>query len=266
MKPCIFVVDPEAERSALARAVLEQAGYTVQVFATAHVLEMAQRELPALMLIALNLPDGNGVDIIRGIRSCSSLRKTRVIMLGEDWEVADYAAAQSHAASDYRVDDCITAPFTPTSLLSRVKAVLQSQTAAVLQETAEIVIDSSAMKLKVRGNEIPTTTLEFRLIDYMARHRGKVFTRDALLDAVWGDLRFVTPRSVDACVGRIRRKIEHNSTSPTYLKTMRGIGYRLDATAIWEAPSPEFCQCLSCTLSRARSKARPRPSARRFGT
>jgi DNA-binding winged helix-turn-helix (wHTH) protein len=111
------------------------------------------------------------------------------------------------------------------------------------------------MRVAVRGKEIATTILEFRLIDYMARHQGKVFTRDALLDAVWGDLQFVTPRSVDACVRRIRRKIELHSSSPALLKSVRGIGYKLEARPVWEAQD-ELCDCPTCSAARMRSKAR----------
>jgi DNA-binding response OmpR family regulator len=103
------------------------------------------------------------------------------------------------------------------------------------------------MKLSVRGSEVPTTSLEFRLIEYLARHRGQVFTRDLLLDAVWGDMQFVTPRSVDACIRRIREKIEPDRNSPTYLKTIRGVGYRLDAVAAWELAPNDGCTCLACS-------------------
>jgi len=132
-------------------------------------------------------------------------------------------------------------------------------------DQAEVVINSSGMRLMVRGKEVPTTTLEFRLVDYMARHRGKVFTRDALLDAVWGDIRFVTPRSVDACVGRIRKKIERNHSAPAYLKTVRGIGYKLDAPTAWETASSEHCQCFSCSLVRMRFRVPPKSSSTRTG-
>ena len=107
------------------------------------------------------------------------------------------------------------------------------------------------MKILVRGKEITTTILEFRLIDYLARHHGKVFTRDALLDAVWGDLQFVTPRSVDACIRRIRKKLEPDCSSPTFLKTIRGIGYKLEAKPLW-ARSSDVCHCALCTATRAR--------------
>ena len=84
------------------------------------------------------------------------------------------------------------------------------------------------MQLKVRGELTTTTATEFRLLDYLARHPGRVFSRDHLLDAVWGDARFVTPRSVDVYVRRIREKIEIDPENPRYLKTVRGAGYRFE--------------------------------------
>ena len=93
----------------------------------------------------------------------------------------------------------------------------------------DIQMDTSAMKVFVCGVEVATTTLEFRLMYYLAKQQYRVFTRDQLLDAVWGT-QFATPRSVDACIGRIRRKIEPDKTRPTYLKTVRGAGYLLNVT------------------------------------
>jgi DNA-binding response OmpR family regulator len=116
-------------------------------------------------------------------------------------------------------------------------------------EPADFVIDTNAMTLSVRGAEVATTTLEFRLIDYLAQHQGKVFTRDRLLDAVWGDMQFVTPRSVDACIRRIREKIEPDRQCPTYLKTIRGVGYRLDAVTKWRSSFNGSCKCPSCSAS-----------------
>jgi len=118
-------------------------------------------------------------------------------------------------------------------------------------DTADLVIDSWAMKLFFRGTEIATTSLEFRLIEYLARHRGQVFTRDVLLDAVWGDVQFVTPRSVDACIRRIRQKIEPDRKRPTMLKTIRGVGYRLDAATLWRSATNEDCNCPACSAKPA---------------
>jgi DNA-binding response OmpR family regulator len=130
-------------------------------------------------------------------------------------------------------------------------------------EPADLVIDSLAMKVSVRGTEVPTTSLEFRLIEYLARHRGQVFTRDLLLDAVWGDMQFVTPRSVDACIRRIREKIEPDRTTPTYLKTIRGVGYRLDAVATWQLTPNDGCNCLACTTPPGASRLAPSTERRR---
>ena len=102
----------------------------------------------------------------------------------------------------------------------------------------EIEIDRSAMQLRVRGEAVATTATEFRLLEYLVRHPSRVFTRDQLLDAVWGDARFVTPRSVDVYVGRIREKIEESPETPRYLKTLRGAGYRFEMPKSRE-PEPE---------------------------
>jgi DNA-binding response OmpR family regulator len=85
------------------------------------------------------------------------------------------------------------------------------------------------MTVTVRGGQITTTATEFRLLEYLARHPGRVFTRDQLLDAVWRDTAFVTPRSVDVYVRRIREKIEEDPEDPRYLRTLRGAGYRFEA-------------------------------------
>jgi two-component system phosphate regulon response regulator PhoB len=128
-------------------------------------------------------------------------------------------------------DDYITKPFATRELVARVKAVLrrfERPNAPSLVKFEHIEIDASAMQLRVHGELVTTTATEFRLLDYLARHPGRVFSRDHLLDAVWGDARFVTPRSVDVYVRRIREKIEEDAETPRYLKTMRGAGYRFE--------------------------------------
>jgi DNA-binding winged helix-turn-helix (wHTH) protein len=173
----------------------------------------------------------------------------------------------SGAKSNSGVDtqECLSFPFASGELVSAVDGALRraggTASPAASGEGVDMVIDPAAMKIFVRGKEVATTTLEFRLLDYMARHQGKVFTRDALLDAVWGELQFVTPRSVDACIRRIRKKIEPES-SPRFLRTIRGIGYKLDVRPAWEA-TEEACQCVICTAARVRAKAASTPDAGR---
>jgi DNA-binding response OmpR family regulator len=253
MKQLIFVVEDEIEVRELARLCLEDAGYVVRTFATANVIQEAEDKHPALMLITMVMSDGNGLDLCRRIRENHALGGTPLIFL-----IPEAAEEHRALALESGADACIVKPFSARELVARVQAVLRRFEPAAgrsRNEPADLVIDSLAMKLSVRGSEVPTTSLEFRLIEYLARHRGQVFTRDLLLDAVWGDMQFVTPRSVDACIRRIREKIEPDRASPTYLKTIRGVGYRLDAVATWQLTPTDGCTCLACTTSLGASRS-----------
>jgi len=261
MKQLIFVVEDEIEVCELAQQCLQEAGYAVRTFATANVIEEAEDQHPSLLLITMVMPDGNGLDLCRRIRENRALARTPLVFLIPK-------AAQQHRALALESggDDCIVKPFSPRELVARVQAILRRFAPVSRRprtEPADLVIDSLAMKVSVRGSEVPTTSLEFRLIEYLARHRGQVFTRDLLLDAVWGDTQFVTPRSVDACIRRIREKIEPDRTSPTYLKTIRGVGYRLDAVSAWQLPANDGCKCLACTTPLRPSRVVHLPERRR---
>ena len=201
----------------------------------------------SLLLISASLPDGTGLDLCRQIRRNHVQSGTPVILL-----TAGTGEEQICAALEAGADNCLAKPFSPRELLARVQAALRHSSRPFPVGPADIVIDHSAMKLSVRGREVVTTTLEFRLVDYLARHRGRAFTRDVLLDAVWGEMQFVTPRSVDACIRRVREKIEPDLASPMYVKTVRGIGYRFDAVAVWPTPGAS-CNCVACVPSNGRT-------------
>lgn len=238
MAKLIFVVDGESDARRLARQCLEGAGYAVRTFSTVMEAEDAQSCQPSLMLIAARLPDGSGIDLCRRIRRNTPPASTAVILL-----TAGTSEEESDAALDAGADNCLAKPFNPRELLAPVQAALRDVVRPLSAGPPDILIDHVAMKLSVRGNEVLTTALEFRLVNYLARHRGHAFTRDVLLDAVWGETNFVTPRSVDACIRRVREKIEPDVSNPTYLKTVRGIGYRFDGVAVWPS-SDESCDCL----------------------
>jgi DNA-binding response OmpR family regulator len=223
----IFVLEDDADIARLIQHHLEAAGFQARVYgAPGGLVPDAERQAPALFLLDIMVPGGDGLDLCRRLRNHSSLSTIPIIFVTARAGENDRVLGLELGADDY-----VTKPFAPRELLARVKAVLRrferpAPTSAIAFE--EVEIDASAMQLKVRGALTTTTATEFRLLDYLARHPGRVFSRDHLLDAVWGDARFVTPRSVDVYVRRIREKIENDPENPRYLKTVRGAGYRFE--------------------------------------
>lgn len=223
----IFVLEDDTDIARLVQHNLQSAGYGVRLFSTpTNLLSDAERQPPALFLLDIMVPGGDGLDVCRRLRNHAALSSIPIIFVTARAGENDRVLGLELGADDY-----ITKPFAPRELLARVKAVLRRferpSTPSVIS-FEEVVIDASAMQLKVRGEITTTTATEFRLLDYLARHPGRVFSRDHLLDAVWGDARFVTPRSVDVYVRRIREKIETDPENPRYLKTVRGAGYRFE--------------------------------------
>jgi two-component system phosphate regulon response regulator PhoB len=190
------------------------------------VIPESEKTPPNLFLLDIMVPGADGLEICRQIRNNRSVAMTPVIFL-----TAKTSEADKIAGLDLGADDYIAKPFSPRELIARVKAVLrrfERPLPPAVVSAGDIVIDNGAMTLTVRGGLITTTATEFRLLEYLARHPGRVFTRDQLLDAVWRETHYVTPRSVDVYVRRIREKIEENPEEPRYLKTVRGAGYRFE--------------------------------------
>jgi DNA-binding response OmpR family regulator len=223
----IFVLEDDADIARLVQHNLQSAGYAVRLYSTpANLLSDAERQPPALFMLDIMVPGGDGLDVCRRLRNHAALSSIPIIFVTARASENDRVLGLELGADDY-----ITKPFAPRELLARVKAVLrrfERPSTPSLISFEDVVIDASAMQLKVRGELTTTTATEFRLLDYLARHPGRVFSRDHLLDAVWGDARFVTPRSVDVYVRRIREKIDSDPENPRFLKTVRGAGYRFE--------------------------------------
>jgi DNA-binding response OmpR family regulator len=228
VKPSIYLVEDDPDISRLVRHHLEGAGFGVKVFATGNtVITEAERQRPTLFVLDIMVPGKDGLELCRQIRQTQTLASIPVIFLTAKSGEADRILGLELGADDY-----IPKPFSPRELVARVKAVLRRFERPLSQtplRVGEIEIDPEAMTLTVRGQIVGTTATEFRLLDYFARHLGRVFTRDQLLDSVWRDTAYVTPRSVDVYVRRIREKIEPDPEDPRYLKTVRGAGYRFEA-------------------------------------
>ncbi len=235
MTQTIFVLEDDADIRRLIQYRLESAGYAVRMYpAPGNMLEDAERQKPALFLLDIMVPGGSGLDVCRRLRHSAILGSVPVIFLTARASEDDRVLGLELGADDY-----IVKPFAVRELLARIRAVLRRSDSSDEPEAApslltieDLEIDSGSMQVRVRGELITTTTTEFRLLEYLARHPGRVFSRDQLLDAVWGDARFVTPRSVDVYVRRLREKIETEPETPRFLKTLRGAGYRFDIPAV----------------------------------
>ncbi len=240
MSQTIVVLEDDTEIRRLIQYRLESAGYAVRLYATPGLIVAdAERQRPALFLLDIMVPGGSGLDVCRQLRRSAVLATVPVIFLTARASEDDRVLGLELGADDY-----IVKPFAMRELLARVRAVLRrteapGEPSSPVLLVEDLQIDSGSMEVRVRGELITTTTTEFRLLEYLARHPGRVFSRDQLLDAVWGDSRFVTPRSVDVYVRRLREKIEAEPETPRYLKTLRGAGYRFDIPSARSASVPE---------------------------
>jgi two-component system phosphate regulon response regulator PhoB len=234
LQQIVFVVEDDEEIARLISHNLRAAGFEVQSFVNGtSLLTEAVRETPALFLLDVMLPGSDGFELCRQIRRTPALSATPVIFLTARTGEADRIKGLELGGDDY-----ITKPFSPRELVARVRSVLrglrQTPAAAEVLRLGDLEINVSSMTVQVEGRNVLTTVREFRLLEYLATHRGRVLTRDQLLDAVWKETSFVTPRSIDVYIRRLRETIEPDPRHPRYLKTLRGIGYRFEVPR-WES-------------------------------
>lgn len=225
--PLVFVLEDDPDILRLVQHHLKLANFeTVGFTSAAGMLEQAARSRPSLFLLDIMLPGDSGLDVCRRIRQSQRLEMTPVMFLTAKGEEADRVAGLELGADDY-----IVKPFSPRELVARIRAVIrrtQRPEKPTIIHAGELEINGEAMSISVGGNVVSTTPTEYRLLEYLASHAGRVFTREQLLDAVWRDSHFVTLRSIDVFIRRLREKIEPDPERPAYLKTVRGVGYRFD--------------------------------------
>ncbi len=222
----ILVVDDEESMIEIISYALEQEGYTV---GTAGDVAEARRLMstfrPDLVILDVMLPDESGLDFLRDLRTESEIP---VVMLSARSEEIDKVLGLELGADDY-----VTKPFSPRELVSRVKAHLRrSDVVGVAQrsgrlQVGDIVLDTTRHEVEVRGEPVHLTSSEFQIMELLASSPGKVFSRTAILDMFWHGGYVGDERSVDVHVHNIRDKIERDPSSPEYLVTVRGIGYRI---------------------------------------
>jgi phosphate regulon transcriptional regulator PhoB len=227
----VLIIEDDRDIVELVRYNLANEGFQVNAaFDGSSGLSTLKKTPPDLLLLDLMLPKMSGLDICREIRKDESLNRLPVLMLTARGDEADRVVGLEMGADDY-----VTKPFSPRELIARVKALLRRAEPPVdsprVIEIGRLAIDPASYRVSHSGKPVPLSTLEFRLLYYLASRPNRVFTRDQLLDAVWGTDRFVTPRSVDVYVRRLREKIESDPENPLHLKTVRGAGYLFETRA-----------------------------------
>jgi two-component system alkaline phosphatase synthesis response regulator PhoP len=227
----ILVVDDEASILKLVRFNLEKEGFQVETAQDGQAaLDRAKQWKPDLLVLDWMLPKLDGLEVCRRLRQ--EKKHVPILMLTAKTEEFDKVLGLELGADDY-----MTKPFSPRELVARVKAILrrvdalkggEEQEEGRFLRVGELTIDPEGYVVTKNGGEIDLTPKEFELLLYMASHRGKVLSRDQLLNAVWNYDYVGDSRIVDVHVSHLRDKIESDSRNPVYIKTVRGIGYKFE--------------------------------------
>ena len=234
----IVLIEDDADLFALLKYNLEKEGFQLVGSQTGKgAIELARREKPDLILLDIMLPDSDGLDICKGIRNHSELAHVPVIFLTARASETDRIVGLELGANDY-----IVKPFFIRELIARIKIQFRGQNTgpAKTLRSGGLELDKSSCRVNLRGQELSLTATEFRLLEFLMSRPGVVFSREQLLDAVWGHDRAVTDRTVDVYILRLRQKIELDATNPAFIRSVRGFGYSFDkSTPEAAAPTPE---------------------------
>jgi DNA-binding response OmpR family regulator len=229
----IALIEDDADLFALVQYNLEKEGFAVVGSQTGQgALELCRRERPDLVLLDIMLPDYDGLEVCKAIRQSPELAHVPVIFLTARASETDRIVGLELGANDY-----IIKPFFVRELIARIKIQFRGQTNAnrVLRVRG-LELDRTSCEARLGGSPLTLTATEFRLLEFLMSRPGVVFSREQLLDAVWGHDRAVTDRTVDVYILRLRQKIEADAANPLYIRSVRGFGYSFNNAA---APAPE---------------------------
>jgi len=226
VQPYVLVMEDEDALATLLQYNLEKEGYRVVIASDGEegMLQIDERA-PDLVLLDWMLPKLSGIEVCRRIRGRPETRNLPVIMLTARGEESDRVRGLDTGADDY-----LTKPFAMTELQARIRAVLRRIRPGLADDRinhGDIVIDRVAHRVRRAGKEIHLGPTEFRLLDHLMQHPGRVFSREQLLDAVWGSDVYVEARTVDVHVGRLRKALNVEGTVNP-IRTVRSAGYSLD--------------------------------------
>jgi DNA-binding response OmpR family regulator len=227
----ILVVEDEPSIAEVVSIYLRRAGYQVTILTDGQAaIEQMARQLPDLVILDIMLPGVDGFGVMRWMRDRSDIP---VIMLTSRREESDRIAGLEMGADDY-----VLKPFSPQELVSRVRAVMRrvhgsapaspnADPALTFREGA-MRIEPQTRLVTVNGHELTLTVKEFDMLYYLARHPRQVFSRDQLLEAVWGMSEYIDPSTVTVHIRRLREKIEPDPAKPVHLQTVWGVGYKFE--------------------------------------
>jgi phosphate regulon transcriptional regulator PhoB len=224
----ILIIEDEADLVELIAYNLRKEGFSVDSSSDGEAaLRKIRKGNYNLLILDLMLPGIQGMELCRIIRNDPKTAGLPIIMLTAKGEEIDRILGLEMGADDY-----MAKPFSPRELVARVKAVLRrvsdKPVLEKLLKIGELEIDRERYAVSVRGKPVKLSATEFKLLLFLAERRGRVFSRNQLLDAIWKDEAFVEPRTVDVHIRRLRSQIERDPATPIFIKTMRGIGYLFD--------------------------------------
>ena len=226
MNPYILVVEDEDALATLLQYNLDKEGYRVSIAADGEeALVLASEHQPDLVVLDWMLPKVSGIEVCRRLRARPETRNVPILMLTARGEESDRVRGLDTGADDY-----VVKPFSMTELTARIRAVLRRIRPGLAEDRirhGDIVIDRVAHRVRRATREVHLGPTEFRLLDYLMQHPGRVFSREQLLDAVWGSDVYVEARTVDVHVGRLRKALNQEEEQDP-IRTVRSAGYSLD--------------------------------------
>lgn len=226
MKPRVLIVEDESALVELLRYNLEQSGFKVMVAGDGEeALASVQEDVPDIILLDWMLPHLSGIEVCRQLRRAAKTRDVPVIMLTARGEEGDRIRGLDSGADDY-----VTKPFSTPELIARMKAVLRRTTPATAGDTlhyADVSMDLGGHRVRRGERDVHLGPTEFRLLRHFLQHPGRVFSREQLLDMVWGHDVYVEPRTVDVHIRRLRKAL-NEPEELDLIRTVRSAGYALD--------------------------------------
>jgi phosphate regulon transcriptional regulator PhoB len=230
----ILVVEDEPDIRKLVEYNLAQEHFKVlEAEDGEQALKILQRERPNLVILDLMLPGLSGLELCKILRERPQTAQLPILMLTAKAGEADKVVGLEIGADDY-----LAKPFSPREMVARVRAILRRSEAPSTTEPPPLYakgplqIDFSTYEVSVRGKIVKLTLKEFELLRFLVQNPSRVLSRDQLLDRVWGGETFVTPRTVDVHIRRLRKAIEKDDRKPEWILTLRGVGYKFDEKAV----------------------------------